>query len=379
MTPENQNSPIILPDPKSEVCANDEYKSESLKVPPADQTKYDFNLSEPTPKALPDENAFTKPTTEDDFEPDEDVLNSLCERCFSFTENEYTYELCMFKEAKQHVEGKGFSRSLGSWAGFTIEKKSGMIIFKWTNGQMCGKDGPNRSATAFVTCGIGNKIISVDESKSCKYEFKMESTVVCDSSPEVKFQVNTNDDKWMSNLLRETDIVYINKWLKEAKNTLDSTPKIIYRASRDGWYIDDFHYKCDNKGATITVVKTLEGNILGGYSDKSWSNSEPSYYNKMSSENAFLFSLKNPTGFKQTKLSLKPYEKSYAIYTGSSIGPSFRYYGRDLCVGIEDMKKGYTLVDDSYQLPPGMSKCFLTGKDGMYNSFDIEEIEVFQV
>ena len=43
------------------------------------------------------------------------------------------------------------------------------------------------------------------------------------------------------------------------------------------------------------------------------------------------------------------------------------------------MKKGYTSVDHSYNLPPGMSKYFLTGTNGEYNPFDIEEIEVFQV
>ena len=30
---------------------------------------------------------------------------------------------------------------------------------------------------------------------------------------------------------------------------------LLYRASQDGWYARDFHSKCDNKGATVTLFK----------------------------------------------------------------------------------------------------------------------------
>lgn len=31
----------------------------------------------------------------------------------------------------------------------------------------------------------------------------------------------------------------------------------------------DFHSRCDNKGATVTIIRVGE-NIFGGYSDVSW-------------------------------------------------------------------------------------------------------------
>ena len=42
--------------------------------------------------------------------------------------------------------------------------------------------------------------------------------------------------------------------------------KLIYRASRDGKTVAAFHEKCDNKGATIVIVK-IKGSeqIVGGY------------------------------------------------------------------------------------------------------------------
>ena len=43
----------------------------------------------------------------------------------------------------------------------------------------------------------------------------------------------------------------------------------LYRASRDGWAASNFHSCCDNKGPTVTVIKS--GNyIFGGYSEGEW-------------------------------------------------------------------------------------------------------------
>jgi hypothetical protein len=42
-----------------------------------------------------------------------------------------------------------------------------------------------------------------------------------------------------------------------------------YRATRDGWSSNTFHSKCDNKGATFTIIR-VGSYIFGGYSDVSW-------------------------------------------------------------------------------------------------------------
>ena len=48
------------------------------------------------------------------------------------------------------------------------------------------------------------------------------------------------------------------------------TLEILYRASRDGWQCQDFHSRCDNKGATVTVIKCTGGFVFGGYADAPW-------------------------------------------------------------------------------------------------------------
>ena len=49
---------------------------------------------------------------------------------------------------------------------------------------------------------------------------------------------------------------------------------MIYRATEIGFKGEDFHEKCDNKGATLIFIKveTDKGvrKILGGFTDISW-------------------------------------------------------------------------------------------------------------
>ena len=45
--------------------------------------------------------------------------------------------------------------------------------------------------------------------------------------------------------------------------------RLLFRASRDGFAVATFHSKCDNKGPTITIVKS-GNNIFGGFTEVSW-------------------------------------------------------------------------------------------------------------
>ena len=61
-------------------------------------------------------------------------------------------------------------------------------------------------------------------------------------------------------------------WLKETGAIKDMTmagDKLLYRGSRNGWAASAFHSCCDNKGPTVTVIKS--GNyIFGGYTEQEW-------------------------------------------------------------------------------------------------------------
>lgn len=49
---------------------------------------------------------------------------------------------------------------------------------------------------------------------------------------------------------------------------------LLYRGSRDGFYANIFHQKCDNIGATLSIIKTDKGFIFGLWTDISWTSKE---------------------------------------------------------------------------------------------------------
>jgi hypothetical protein len=92
---------------------------------------------------------------------------------------------------------------------------------------------------------------------------------------------------------------------------------LLYRATRDGFAAADFHKRCDNKAKTLTIIKSTNGNIFGGYTDKAWMSDKQWY----SDPNAFLFSLVNKDD-KPFKAKVSSNGQN-AIFCNSSKGPTF--------------------------------------------------------
>ncbi|KAL9954761.1 hypothetical protein ACROYT_G042336 [Oculina patagonica] len=126
--------------------------------------------------------------------------------------------------------------------------------------------------------------------------------------------------------------------------------RLLFRASRDGFTAATFHSRCDNKGPTVTIVKS-GNNIFGGFTEKSWVSSAP----YIICEDAFLFSMVNPYGLGPTKMPLKSHGKNYAIYSDISYGPTFGRSQHDL--HISENANMYPLSDGypgtCYECPPG--------------------------
>ena len=58
----------------------------------------------------------------------------------------------------------------------------------------------------------------------------------------------------------------LKAWLPEA---MVGEWRLLFLASRDGFAASAFHSKCNNKGPTVTVVKS-GANIFGGFTEKPW-------------------------------------------------------------------------------------------------------------
>ena len=64
-------------------------------------------------------------------------------------------------------------------------------------------------------------------------------------------------------------ISQLNTWLSPKLQSAYGYWKLCYRASIDGWRSQTFHEHCDNRGATVTIVR-VGRYIFGGYNDHSW-------------------------------------------------------------------------------------------------------------
>jgi hypothetical protein len=65
--------------------------------------------------------------------------------------------------------------------------------------------------------------------------------------------------------------------------------ELLFRMGKDGCDAETFHRRCDNKGATLTLISANGGFVFGGYNPTSW----VSQYSYSDCEDAFLFSICN--------------------------------------------------------------------------------------
>ena len=98
----------------------------------------------------------------------------------------------------------------------------------------------------------------------------------------------------------------------------DQKWKLVYRASRDGFRADDFHSKCDDKYFTLTVVKTTNSTIFGGYTIDPWLERNLKKFEE--DPFAFIFSLVNKHN-KPLLFKCSDYKK--AIKLNKDFGPCF--------------------------------------------------------
>ncbi|TFK85069.1 endoplasmic reticulum protein [Polyporus arcularius HHB13444] len=104
--------------------------------------------------------------------------------CLEKELGDYIYEVCLFGEARQKPLRGGSTFSLGHFASWNdapgVEKGSPAYYSKqyYKNGAKCW-NGPQRSVSLDMTCGLENAVLSVGEPEKCEYEFKVTSPALC--------------------------------------------------------------------------------------------------------------------------------------------------------------------------------------------------------
>ena len=152
----------------------------------------------------------------------------------------------------------------------------------------------------------------------------------------------------------------LKKWINQNKKI---TTSLLYRKSENDDTYQTFHKLCDNKGITLTLIKSKEGFIVGGYTPLNWGED----YGWIKDTDTFLFSLSQGKVFRKLK-------NSESIYSCKDIGPLFNYIGfaehgkRNMSQG--EFKKRNDIYDNNYnEIIPNEGNRF----------FDIEEVEIYKI
>jgi len=223
---------------------------------------------------------------------------------------------------------------------------------------------------------INNNEDKDKDNKDKKYFYNLSNSI----KPNIIKEKNVFDLSIDTNILNNEDITenfFIFAKLKEIfpyKRHIKLG--LIYRASRDGDLAKNFHQKCDFIGANITIIKTKEGHIFGGFTIKNWKHlykdnkkDDPECGTEYKDDKAFGFFINDK----------KIYENGIPdreiIYCNNNYGPCFKNYffkiydecfkNGGICGTIEE--SNFIGIDKEYEYNGGEKK------------INVEEIEVFQI
>eukprot|EP01083_Nonionella_stella_P013628 38323_1 len=182
-----------------------------------------------------------------------------------------------------------------------------------------------------------------------------------------------------SHILTESDKHLLMNTLKSQLNSKIKL-SLLYRMSKHGASSRQFHALCDNKGATLTVIKSKKyHHVFGGYTSMDWQTNYVGYHVK--DKDAFLFLLRSQFS---DKAHVFPGHNECGVYHNVSSGPAFgdsTNCALSVTVKQNQSFDGYVCAqNDAFNMIGNElcgGKAFETKKK-RYN-FEIEDYEVFKV
>ncbi|CAB4393430.1 unnamed protein product [Rhizophagus irregularis] len=172
-------------------------------------------------------------------------------------------------------------------------------------------------------------------------------------------------------IINQEHIAHFVNWIdRKKKEYINDVPyefNLLYRASRDGNTAAAFHTKCDNKGATIVIVKFKNSEqIIGGYNPLFWDSSN----SEKSTIDSFIFSIADKNNFQSAKVVYSN-GSLYSIRNYSHCGPYFGW--NNLFVNLRDNP------DFWYYYHCNSVNVSYIGALNLPNQIDVGDFEVFQV
>ncbi|PRP85000.1 hypothetical protein PROFUN_07288 [Planoprotostelium fungivorum] len=159
----------------------------------------------------------------------------------------------------------------------------------------------------------------------------------------------------------------INGWMNRENYKIGP---LLYKATRHGFTAEDFHRKCDNRGPTVTLLRSRSGYLFGGINKWMW--------NPKVAQKTMIFTLTNPHGIEPTFYPLKEeciLPKVYKSDMGAIFGGNEKW-GHDIRVSGNPQVEACTIqfpVD--FVDTTGKGDKTFTGE----NTLRLNEVEVYSL
>src|SRR6266496_2712670 len=127
-------------------------------------------------------------------------------------------------------------------------------------------------------------------------------------------------------MINQSDAALFANWIdrkNEGIKCIKDNPyqfNLLYKASRDGNTAAEFHAKCDNKGATIVIVKIKNSDqIVGGYNPLFWDSCSGCMY----TNDSFIFSFTDQNDLQSSKVVYSNGYQYPSVQSFLASGPVF--------------------------------------------------------
>ncbi|KZT27082.1 hypothetical protein NEOLEDRAFT_1161953 [Neolentinus lepideus HHB14362 ss-1] len=145
-----------------------------------------LNDAEHSLRLAKDEKKRAEDDLNDLFDPKgygaEGEWKKLDKTCLEKDTGDYTYEVCLFDEAKQKPNKGGQTFSLGKFHSWNPDSQPGDPAYYvkqvYRGGTKCW-NGPNRSVVLILSCGTDNVIHTVAEPEKCEYHLTGTTPALC--------------------------------------------------------------------------------------------------------------------------------------------------------------------------------------------------------
>ncbi|KAH0839562.1 glucosidase II beta subunit-like protein-domain-containing protein [Lanmaoa asiatica] len=152
----------------------------------ANQARQALSDAEHSLKLTREEEQTARDDFSDLFDPDgfgpEGEWKKLGGLCLEKDTGDYTYEVCLFNEARQKPNNGGSTFSLGKFSSWNKLSQPGELEYytkqRYTQGTKCW-NGPQRSVELILSCGTENTLLTVAELEKCEYQITGTTPALC--------------------------------------------------------------------------------------------------------------------------------------------------------------------------------------------------------